>query len=300
MLRSRAVGVRCRLAHARALHEHDGRHRERGDQQLDREEVEARDRRQREPGGDRAVAGDGGEAGVERRRDRRGHDECQEGADLREASGAQEDDDRDRGEPRQQGRDVDPAWVQDHGGRLLDRERSRRLGAGAGQVGDLAEHDVHGHPREESDHDRVRHETGVAPESGDACDDHRRPGEQREEEERAGAIAGREGRDRFAGRERGRAGGRDHHQLRAGGPSADDRPREARVQPVDRVHAGEDACRHAVGDAGDRTRDAGHRIRSERLPGGEPAVSGRGGHGRETSGADGAAPASSVTRVAVP
>ena len=50
-----------------------------------------------------------------------------------------------------------------------------------------------------------------------------------------------------AGRQSRRAGGRDDHQPGAGGETATDRAEDAGVEPVHRIHSGQDTRRHAVG-----------------------------------------------------
>jgi len=60
--------------------------------------------------------------------------------------------------------------------------------------------------------------------------------------------------------------GRDDHQPGVGGKPAGDRPGETCVQALDGVDPSQDGCRHAIGDAADRARQAGQKIPAKMPP----------------------------------
>ena len=86
-----------------------------------------------------------------------------------------------------------PAWSTGRCGRdggpgpMPSRARRPRH-LGPEEVGQLTEHDVRGHARQEPDHHRVRHEPRVAAEAQDSRDDHERAGQDRQQEQDSRAI----------------------------------------------------------------------------------------------------------------
>jgi hypothetical protein len=93
----------------------------------------------------------------------------------------------------------------------------------------------------------VRNEARQPPEAQHAEEHLARADQDHHQAERALPRFSGEAAERLPGGERGRRGGRDHHELRARKEPADERPHHRRVEPVQRIHADEHGVRHAVG-----------------------------------------------------
>ena len=187
-----------------------------------------------------------------------GHDQGDQRGVRGQPGPSQKRQDHQGGHPGQQGAAVDPLGMPEKIPGLGEGERPRR--AGARQVGQLAEGDVGRHPGEKSDHHRVGHEPGEPSQLGHARRDHQRAGDQGQQEQRARSFVLGDVGQGGAGGESGGAGRGDDHQLAARSQSAADPAENAGVQPVDRVHARQDARGHAVGHAADRTGQSGDEI----------------------------------------
>ncbi len=190
--------------------------------------------------------------------DQRGYDECDQRADDGHSSLGEHDQDGQRPEPDRDRRRIPRTRMGDDIDRLGQIDRPFRWCAG--EVGQLPEDDVDADAGQETEHHGMRHEAGVAAETKHAGHDHECARHDRQQHECLAALVGRQMFDAGSSRQRGGAGGRDHHQPRARRAASGDRTDEAGVQAVHGVDAGEDARGHAVGDAADRARQPGQGI----------------------------------------
>ena len=134
----------------------------------------------------------------------------------------------------------------------------------AGEVVQLAEHDVDADGRDESGHHRVRHESQERPEPEQPREDHHESGQDRQCVQRSGRVVTR--REVDVGHDDGHGSGAlNCHERGAGEQCTAGQTEHVAVQPCDRVHAGQKAARQTVGNTLDAQDEAGHRIVFERL-----------------------------------
>jgi hypothetical protein len=133
-----------------------------------------------------------------------------------------------------------------------------------GEVGELAEHDVHADGGDEARHDRRGDEAQQPAEACHSGRDHDEPGDEGEGVQRPFGV--RPGTEVDVGHDDGHcAGGLDGHEGRAGEQRAADHPEQVGVQPGHRVDPGEEPAREPVRHTLDTEHHACPRVRTERL-----------------------------------
>ena len=174
----------------------------------------------------------------------------------------QHDDEHDGHHADNEGRDVDLPEVDDEIERSQDAVGA--FGLIAGEVVELAEHDVDADRGDEARHHRVRHEPQEGAESQETSDDHHQAGEHRQCVQRTSGVV-TAGEIDVGDDDRHRAGALNRHEGGAREQCPSGEPEHVAVEPGDRVDAGEQSGRQAVGHTFHAEDQAGHRILSRRL-----------------------------------